>query len=210
MSTPEVELRAAWQHLGGGDHPLLLDDLLARHREPHRRYHTATHVMWVLRHVDRLAASRAPDHLDLPAVRLAVLYHDAVYDPTRSDNEAVSAALSARVADQLGWPADRAAVVHRLVLATAAHAPAAPDEAVLVDADLAVLGAEPKDYTAYVAGVRSEYRHVDAAQWTIGRTAVLRRFLDAPVIFHTELMRDERESRARANLTAELASLSVS
>ncbi len=77
----------------------------------------------------------------------------------------------------------------------------------LVDADLAILGADTKDYTAYVAGVRAEYAHVDAAQWTVGRTAVLRRFLDAPMIFHTEAMRREREARARANLTAELASL---
>jgi predicted metal-dependent HD superfamily phosphohydrolase len=97
--------------------------------------------------------------------------------------------------------------VERLVLATAGHAPSAADEAVLVDADLAILGAEPKDYAAYVQGVRVEYRHVPDDQWRTGRAAVLQRFLDATPLFHTAVMHRESEVRAKANLTAELAGL---
>jgi predicted metal-dependent HD superfamily phosphohydrolase len=207
MSAPEATLRSTWQQVAGGDHPELLDHLLARHREPHRRYHTATHVMWVLRHIDHIVAAGVPDEVDLGAVRLAALWHDAVYVPTRSDNEAVSAQLAVDAAGVLGWPTDRAQVVHRLVLATAGHSPTAPDEAVLVDADLAILGAEPKDYAAYVQGVRVEYAHVSDADWRVGRTAVLQRFIDAPTLFHTEVFQRERGARARANLAAELASL---
>lgn len=211
MSAPEAALRSTWQQLAGRRHEAALDDLLARHREPHRRYHTATHVMWVLRHVDHIVGAGvepwvAP-HVDVDAVRLAAMYHDAVYDPRRADNEAVSADLASRVAGELGWPAGRSADVHRLVLATAGHAPSADDEAVLVDADLAVLGGEPKDYAAYVAGVRGEYAHVSAAQWRVGRADVLRRFLDTPRLFTTDVMHAEREVRATANLAAELASL---
>jgi predicted metal-dependent HD superfamily phosphohydrolase len=192
MSAPEATLRSTWQQVAGGDHPELLDHLLARHREPHRRYHTATHVMWVLRHIDHIVAAGVPD---------------AVYVPTRSDNEAVSAQLAVDAAGVLGWPTDRAQVVHRLVLATAGHSPTAPDETVLVDADLAILGAEPKDYAAYVQGVRVEYAHVSEADWRVGRAAVLQRFIDAPTLFHTEVFQRERGARARANLAAELAAL---
>jgi predicted metal-dependent HD superfamily phosphohydrolase len=92
-------------------------------------------------------------------------------------------------------------------MATAGHSPGADDEAVLVDADLAVLGGEPKDYAAYVQGVRGEYAHVTPQQWKAGRADVLRRFLDLPRLFTTDLMHSERESRAKANLAAELASL---
>lgn len=205
MSTPEVALRSVWQQLAGSQQPQLLDHLLARHREPHRRYHTATHVMWVLRHIDHIV--QEPTDIDLAAVRLAALFHDVVYDPTRTDNEAVSARLAADAARALGWPHHRVADVERLVMATAGHEPTAADEAVLVDADLAILGAEPKDYAAYVQGVRGEYAHVNAEQWRVGRAAVLRRFLEAPVLFHTPVMQRERTSRARANLAAELASL---
>ena len=211
MSAPETALRSAWQQVGGSGHDELLDALLARHREPHRRYHTATHVMWVLRHIDRIAAAEAEPmvdaHVDLAAVRLAALYHDAVYDPRRADNEAVSADLAVTAAAELGWNAHRCAMVHRLVMATAGHSPAAADEAVLVDADLAVLGGEPKDYAAYVQGVRGEYAHVEPEQWRVGRAEVLRRFLDLPRLFSTEVMHDEREVRAKANLAAELAAL---
>jgi predicted metal-dependent HD superfamily phosphohydrolase len=163
--------------------------------------------MWVLRHIDHIAAEGLHPSVDLAAVQLAALFHDAVYDPTRADNEAVSARLAVATASEIGWPDDRAAAVQRLVLATAAHAPAAPDEEVLVDADLAILGAEPKDYAAYVRGVRTEYAHVSDEQWKIGRAAVLHRFLDAPVVFHTAVLHREREARAGANLAAELASL---
>jgi predicted metal-dependent HD superfamily phosphohydrolase len=209
MSSPEVELRAAWHHLTGlgPRHDDVLDDMLARHREPHRRYHTATHVMWVVRHVRALLGVDSPPVVDGEAVLLAALFHDVVYDPTRSDNEAHSAVIAAAAARTLGWPTQRILAVERLVLATAGHEPAHVDEAVLVDADLAILGAEPKDYSAYVQGVRSEYRHVPDALWRAGRTAVLQRFLHADPLFHTVTMHRDREMRAKANLTAELAAL---
>lgn len=211
MSTPEGELRSAWHHVVG-PHPTapldhVLEGLLARHREPHRRYHTATHVMWVLRHVDQLVADGVAPGADLAAVRLGALCHDAVYDPRRSDNEAVSATLASQVAEEIGWSEPRTATVHRLVLCTATHRPSADDEALLIDADLAILGAMPKDYSAYVHGVRAEYAHITDADWKVGRAAVLRQFLDEPEVFHTEPMRRSRESRARANLAAELAAL---
>jgi predicted metal-dependent HD superfamily phosphohydrolase len=212
MSSPEVELRSAWHQLTTPEarHDALFEGLLARHREPHRRYHTATHVMWVVRHVHHLLTA-SPAHavagVDADTVLLAALFHDAVYDPTRADNEAVSATLAGRAAEALGWIPTRQATVERLVLATAGHAPSGADEAVLVDADLAILGAEPKDYAAYAQGVRVEYRHVPDGQWHTGRAAVLQRFLDATPLFHTDVMHREREARAKANLAAELASL---
>ena len=207
MSSAEVELRTVWQRSFGTSRIDLLDGLLARLREPHRRYHTAVHVAWVLRHLHRLVEAGGGAPFDIDALRLAALYHDAVYDPTRSDNEAVSARLAAAVAAELGWDEHRCITVHELVMATAAHQPADGAQAVLIDADLAVLGATPSDYTAYVNGVRAEYAHVGPDDWQRGRTAVLDSFLGSPTVFHTPFMRQEREARARANMTAERAAL---
>ena len=111
------------------------------------------------------------DRIDADAVRLAALFHDAVYDPMRSDNEARSADLAVQVATELGWPTERCDTVHRLVMATARHSPTRDDEAVLVDADLAILGSSPAEYAAYVHGVRHEYAHVDDDSWRTGRAA---------------------------------------
>jgi len=96
------------------------------------------------------------------------------------------------------------------VFATAGHVAADVDAAVLLDADLAILGAEPAAYSAYVHGVRLEYHHVAPPQWVVGRAAVLRSFLDRPAIFATPHMAATREARARANLSAELATLAQS
>ena len=213
MSSAEVELRGVWHRSFGATRTDLLDGLLARLREPHRRYHTAVHVVWVLRHLQRLVdAERGRDGgadaaIDDDALRLAALYHDAVYDPTRADNEAVSARLAAEVAAELGWDAARCHDVHELVMATTTHQPTGTAQALLIDADLAVLGASPADYTAYMTGVRAEYAHVNADEWRLGRVAVLDSFLTAPSVFHTTLMQHEREARARANMSAERAAL---
>ena len=212
MTAPEVELGRVWRRLVGVDTgragDAALDELLARHRQSHRRYHTATHVMWVLRHIDDLAADSTP--VDLDAVRAAALFHDAVYDPRSPTNEHDSAVLARRVLADCGWEAARAERVAALIELTAGHDPPGDTDLgadILLDADLAILGAEPADYRAYVTGVRVEYAHVDDDGWRTGRAAVLRSFLDRPAIYRTASMQAARERRARANLSAELADL---
>ena len=211
VTAPEVELGRVWRRLVGFDAgragDAALDELLSRHRQPHRRYHTATHVMWVLRHIDDLAADSTP--VDLNAVRAAALFHDAVYDPRSPTNEHDSAGLARRVLADCGWEPARVDRVAALIELTAGHV--APDTDlgadILLDADLAILGAEPAEYRAYVTGVRAEYAHVDDDAWRVGRAAVLRSFLDRPAIYRTTSMQAARERRARANLSAELAEL---
>ncbi len=212
MSEPDLELDVAWQQHITGDRALF-DALLARHREKHRRYHTAAHVAWVIRHVGELAANEHVDHLD--EIVAAAFYHDAVYEPAYPANERASARLARRDLASIGW--DDAAVgrVGSMIEATAHAAPDSEhpdgdmgpggDTAVLLDADLAILGADPAGYSAYVAGVRSEYRHLADDEWQSGRRAVLQGFLDRPTIYRTATGRDLWESRARANLTAELS-----
>jgi predicted metal-dependent HD superfamily phosphohydrolase len=205
----EVELRTAWTVAVGDDAAALaaLDAVVARHREPHRRYHGVRHVTWVVRHVRELAAELPTDDPD--AIVVAAFYHDAVYDPRVTDNEEQSALLAERVLTNLGWSEDRRRRVGDLVRATAAHAPTDDrDTAVLLDADLAVLGSEPAAYQAYVTGVRTEYAHVDADAWRTGRSQVLRDLLDRDPLYATAPARRRWASRAAANMTAELASLS--
>jgi predicted metal-dependent HD superfamily phosphohydrolase len=210
MSEPDLELEVAWQRHVSTDRARL-DGLLARHREKHRRYHTATHVAWVIRHVGELAETEDVQHLD--EVVAAAFYHDAVYEAAYPANERASARLARRDLTSIGW--DEAAVerVGLMIEATEHSAdrdePADIDTAVLLDADLAILAADPAGYSAYVAGVRSEYRHVDDDDWKAGRTKLLHSFLERPEIYRTRSARDRWEARSRANLTAELAELNT-
>ena len=204
MDGGERAVRSAWRALGGGD--ASLEPVLDRLREPHRRYHDAEHVAAVLHHVDEIVDAEPIARLDL--VRAAAIFHDVVYDPRAADNEARSADLAAALtADELGWSVDDTEVVRRLILATADHEAQDALEAVLLDADLAIIGAPAAAYARYVVGVRAEYAHVDDAGWRAGRAAVLQSFLDRPTIYATETMRSRREEQARVNLRAELDAL---
>jgi predicted metal-dependent HD superfamily phosphohydrolase len=210
MTDPGPELDVFWmQHVA--DDRRLLDGLLARHREKHRRYHTAVHVAWVLRHVVELAAHEPVEHLD--EIVAAAFYHDAVYEPSYPANERASARLARRDLATVGWDADAIERVGSMIEATEHGAVGAEgatgDSAVLLDADLAILGAEPAAYAAYVTGVRSEYRHVADDDWRTGRAGVLESFLRQPMIYRTTTGRDRWEVRARANVTAELADLTA-
>jgi predicted metal-dependent HD superfamily phosphohydrolase len=180
----------------------LSEDLLARWNEPHRHYHDARHLVAMLSIVDAHAGlADDPNH-----VRLAVWFHDAVYDPRAGDNEEASAALAARELARLGIDA---AEVVRLVRLTATHDPQPGDRdgALLADADLSILAAESDEYNAYAAAVRREYHHVPDDEFRAGRAGVLRTFLDRPTLYRVLPARAALTDRARSNIRRELGRL---
>jgi predicted metal-dependent HD superfamily phosphohydrolase len=180
-------------------------DLLARWSQPQRHYHTVNHLRVVLAVVDEHAAHAE----DATAVRLAAWYHDAVYEPTRVDNEEASALLAEAALPGLDVPPDRVAEVARLVRLTASHDPIPGDRngGLLTDADLSVLASPAEVYAAYTAAVRREYAHVPDAAFVVGREAVLTNLLALPRLFHTPDLRDRWEDLARSNIARELGGL---
>lgn len=203
-----MDLTARWletlARAGVAPDPALGQALIGRYAEPHRHYHCVEHLSAVLSEVDTLASYAANPELAL----LAAWYHDAIYDPRRSDNEERSAELAESELAAAGLPADSVVKVARLVRLTASHDPAAGDSdaEVLCDADLAVLASPTPAYDRYVAAVRREYAHVDEAGWRTGRGAVLRGLLGQPRLFRTAAGRTWEEL-GRANVSRELTAL---
>ena len=78
----------------------MFDDLMHRYAEAHRHYHDTRHLAEVMSVIDRFE----PHAEDIEAVRLAAWFHDAVYDPTRADNEERSAALAQSELGAIGLP----------------------------------------------------------------------------------------------------------
>jgi predicted metal-dependent HD superfamily phosphohydrolase len=187
-------------------HTDLRDRLLAAYDEPQRGYHDRRHLAEVLAHVADLAGCSSG--VDRDTVLLAAWFHDAVYEGSRDDEER-SAVLAHDELRAVGVSTAVVAEVTRLVRLTADHRPTTGDAAgeVLCDADLAILAADPERYAEYVAGVRSEYAHLDDATFRAGRAAVLRALLGKPALFHTDTARRSWEERARANVERELAEL---
>ena len=179
--------------------------LAAMYGEPHRAYHTLAHIDALLR---RLARRRARLR-DARAVEAAIWFHDAIYDPRRSDNEARSAQLARTELAAIGWPKRTIERVAHMVLATQHHdaAETDPDTLLFLDLDLSVLGQHTAVYDAYCQGVRAEYAWVDAARYREGRARVLRSFLERAAIYRTPVLRRAWEARARRNLARELQAL---
>jgi predicted metal-dependent HD superfamily phosphohydrolase len=191
----ESRCDALWRRLGGAG-PGPYADLARRYAEAHRAYHTIEHIAHCL---DEADAVGAPD-----VVRLALWYHDAVYDTKRSDNEERSAEL----VRALPLPAairERAAA---LVLATKhAGIPEDPEAALTVDIDLAILGRPPADFDRYERQIRTEYAWVPGMFFRSKRAEILASFLARPSIYGTPRFRDRYEAAARANLERSLAAL---
>ncbi|MGM9486370.1 HD domain-containing protein [Ideonella sp. YS5] len=188
----------AWHGAGArGDGESLRDALIARYDEPHRAYHTRQHLKECLGWFERVGALAGH-----PAeVELALWFHDAIYDLGRHDNEQRSADLARESLSGAGVDAVVAARVAALVLATRHTAvPAGRDEQVLVDIDLAILGAEPARFAEYDRQIREEYAFVPADTYRVKRREVLRSFLDRPRLYLTEPMHSALEESARRNL----------
>jgi len=180
--------------------------LRAAYAEPRRRYHTLAHIEDCLA---RLAAVTGLAARERQILEWAIWWHDAVYDPTRQDNEALSADLAARDLPALG--ADDAAVaeVVRLILLTRGHAVAADDRlgALMVSIDLSILGADAETYRAYAEAIRAEYAHVPDEAYRLGRARVLEHFAAASVLFADPAFAARLDAPARRNLAAEIAAL---
>jgi predicted metal-dependent HD superfamily phosphohydrolase len=184
-------------------------DLAARYREPHRRYHGLGHVVSVLRDSAELATELGLGAEDRAILALAACAHDVVYDARPGEDERASAVWARAALTSAGVPAAVRDRVGELVLATITHA-APPEDllaAALLDADLAILGAAPGEYSRYVDAVRAEYAAVPDDAWRTGRARVLRNLLAREPVYVTAGARLRWEAGARRNMSAELREL---
>ncbi len=187
-----------------GDTAAIYAELQAAYNAPTRHYHNLDHVLQCLRTLDEVTH----DCINPTAVETAIWFHDAVYDPTRPDNEARSADLAERHLRAMGAPEPFVVTVHDLILDTRHTAPpTTPDGQTLVDIDLSILGRPAKIYDAYDSAIRLEYAHVPEAAYRTGRATVLRSFLARPSIYLTRFFQNKYELRARENLNRSLTVL---
>lgn len=199
MTVTHSSWQRLWRELGAREvNGGLMNQLVAAYSEPHRRYHTLQHLRECLAHFE-VAGSLAQRPAE---VELALWFHDAVYDATRADNEARSAAWARAAVLAAGCDAPVADRVAALVLATKDHVPPddLPDAALLLDIDLSILGTSYARFDEYGRQIRAEYAHVQDAAFAAGRRRVLESFAQRPRIYFTEAFHDALEKRARENL----------
>lgn len=177
-------------------------DLVERWSQRGRYYHDLRHLEHCLDALELLVAD--PD----PVVGAALWFHDAVYAGRPGADEEDSARLAETALAGALTPVEVAEVA-RLVRLTVNHSPAPGDDrgALLCDADLAILGADPERYETYRRDIRREYAEVPAADFRRGRAAVLQRLLDLEPLYRTQAAAGRWREPAVVNLSAELAEL---
>ncbi len=181
----------------------ILAELQAWYGEPARHYHTARHIVSLLEQTIQL------DFEDRNIARLAIFFHDVIYDPTRNDNESRSADLMRqRLSSHLS--ADRLDHAATIIEATAGHQPTGDHDTDLVlDLDMGILGQPWPVYETYAKDVMAEYLpHVGEAAWRQGRVSL---FID-PTLARGKIFITDRfksfDDLAMENLRREKAWLS--
>ncbi len=181
--------------------------LLSAYSEKHRHYHTIEHVADCLRHLDTCSAQiKEPRE-----VELAIWFHDAIYNPLSGKNERKSADWAASFLSINSAADGLADKVHQLIMLTKHDAlPHTNDASILVDIDLAILGADAATYSVFEQAVRKEYQIIPIFLYRKKRAAVLRGFIERPFIYQNEPFKSECEQQARVNLANAISNLTGS
>jgi predicted metal-dependent HD superfamily phosphohydrolase len=192
--------------------PAVVHQIRRRMRAPGRQYHGLGHLedLWRLHrrfpHQRRLRIPRAER-----LVARAILFHDAVYDPARSDNEQRSAALWCRVARRARIPRGEIGRVAAAIAATAHHVSGAAreikgDSALywFLDLDLGSIGAPPHRFRMNMSRLRAEFHDLAGAEWDGRRLAFLRSLAARSRIYRSQPLAAALEASARANIAREL------
>ncbi len=174
----------------------VLDELKQIYEHPSRIYHNIHHINTMLEKLKEC------QHLTKHPFRIewAIWFHDSVYDATAHNNEIKSSELWIRKTalyldeDTLEWG-------RRAILATIDHVLNSDiDIQILIDLDLAGLGADYKTFCDNTEKIRQEYCHVPIDQFTKGRAEFLKKILKRRRIFGTDFWHDRLEEQARSNL----------
>jgi predicted metal-dependent HD superfamily phosphohydrolase len=195
----------SWQALGAsGDGVALMQQLITAYNEPQRKYHTVQHLS------ECLSVLAEQLHLAQHAgeVEMALWFHDAVYDVHAKDNEAQSAAWATRALQLAGVGVDGIARIEALIMATYHNAaPQTTDQQLLVDVDLAILGADETRFLEYETQIRAEYAWVPEELFQTTRRGILKAFADRQPIYGTPALRELFERQAHLNLEQSVAVL---
>lgn len=205
----ETLVVARWNHLAarlGILKPLVAFRWLESHYEQAaRKYHTTRHINECLAILDR---ARHPEASN-PLIEYALWFHDAIYNTFSRQNEERSADAAVRVLERSGRPAADCDLVRALILATRHGAqPSEPPLQLLVDVDLAILGADADRYAEFELQIRAEYWWVPTTLYRKQRGAILHSFVMRASIYSTHEFRERYERQARNNIAWGLEQLS--
>lgn len=200
------ELHQRWtdfcQRLKAKDSDVVWEWIKSAYTEGDRCYHNLNHLYHCFKELDSIPGPH------LPEIELALWFHDIVYHTRHScDNEGESYEVAINAVGVLGLPNGYLPLMERMILATKDHGQDLGGYNLMLDIDLSIFGQPPEVFQEYEKQIRQEYGWVPKEIYNQARAGVLQKFLDAPSIYKTEIMRDRYEVQARENLRASIDKL---
>ncbi len=169
------------------------NELMNRMSEPHRYYHTVTHVADIIISCE-----------DDPLMIAAAWGHDIIYDPASKTNEIESAEFMVKFLANSEISIDLN-LLHDIIVDTAKHEPRTGESQLFSDMDMGILASIGDRYRWYRAAIRKEYAFVPWDTFSKVRAEILEGF-DKKQIYFTENFR-VFEKIAHLNLQQEISDL---
>lgn len=180
-------------------------DIEKRYSNKNRFYHNLQHIENVYHQLQDVKK-----HINQWDVLLfSLFYHDVIYNPLQSDNEAKSAEFARKIMLEIGVPAQQIKLCIMQIESTKSHQISIDyDTNYFTDADLSILGETWDNYETYFKAVRKEYAIYPNFMYNGGRKKVLQHFLAMPRIFKTQHYFETLEQQAKQNIQKEILLLS--
>lgn len=145
-------------------------DVINLYEEPHRFYHTLTHIEEVMKQLHE-AGLLKHDELFLAAV-----FHDIIYNPQSATNEEDSAEYFLQSAKTSGLTGEQKEHIKQLILDTKTHKATVPFSEEFIRADLAIFDAPFEKLIHYEKQIFKEFQFIDYKIYREKRIEVLQHF----------------------------------
>jgi len=182
----------------------LWNEIERKYSKSNRHYHTLEHLERLLQELHEVQVQIR----EWNTILFTLFYHDAIYDPLKSNNEEKSADLAEKRLLSLSVPQQVISNCKAQILVTKQHEISADEDTnYFTDADLSILGQDWPAYEAYAKNVRKEYAIYPDLVYRPGRRKVLSHFLQMERIYKTGYFFGKYEATAKDNLQREISLL---
>ena len=143
--------------------------IVHRYSEPHRYYHTLSHIEDICRKIEQSWDTRTLPRDQKATLHLAALFHDIIYNPRREDNEIKSNSMMMATAQVVRISSDLIEQASEYILQTSTN-----ESSIFTALDRSILGAEFLEYQKYSQYIRREFHFVKEETYNEQRIKVLK------------------------------------
>lgn len=201
----------------------IYDDIIKKYSGKGRYYHNIDHIYkmcdLLVKHKKKFTS------VEYGCIFFAIVFHDIIYKPKKSDNEAASSVYFKKIvlkyfdfskslkSDDVEEVINHAYFtnfISKTIMATTHRGffmdGISPSIKLMLDFDLSVLSGTKDEYEEYANNIRKEYKMFSDVLYYPNRAVILQSFLNRPKIYLSKEFKS-REKKARKNIEKEIKKL---